>query len=490
VSQYLESEFLVRISPRQRDFLTRTAVLERMCGPLCEAVLDVAGSGALLAELARSNLLLVPLDRRGQWYRYHHLLRDMLLAELQRGEAGLVPVLRQRAADWCLRHGLPEEALEYSIAAGDVDTAARLVAGLSVLVYRQGRVATLQGWFRWLDGRGGIEGYPMAAVMASLLAALTGRPAEAERWADVVDRWEDEAAARPDAPVAEAWAGVLRALLCRRGVEQMRADADEAVCELAALNIVTPVAALLQGIARILSGDLAEGDAAFQDVTGMGEESGAPEDFAVALCERSLVAMARGEWDAAEVLAGQARAVLGRAGIEQSFATPLVCAAHARTALHRGDVPAVRRELISAQRGRPELTYALPYLAVQARIELARVHLALADLEDAKTLLREAGEVLHRRPGLGTLADEARALRDQLSNERGSNTPGPSALTAAELRLLPMLCTHLSFPEIGAEMFLSRNTVKSQAYSIYRKLGASSRRQAVTRARDLGLLER
>ena len=98
-----------------------------MSGPLCDAVLDLPGSAAILAELARSNLLLVPLDRRGQWYRYHHLFRDMLLAELERLEPELMPVLRRRAADWCLRNDLPEEALEYSIAAGDVDTVARLV---------------------------------------------------------------------------------------------------------------------------------------------------------------------------------------------------------------------------------------------------------------------------------------------------------------------------------------------------------------------------
>ena len=125
VSEYVESEFLARISRRQRVFLTRTAVLERMCGPLCEAVLELAGSAAILADLARSNLLLVPLDRRGQWYRYHHLFRDMLLAELERLEPGLIPVLRRRAAGWCLRNGMPEEALEYSMAAGDVDEAAR-----------------------------------------------------------------------------------------------------------------------------------------------------------------------------------------------------------------------------------------------------------------------------------------------------------------------------------------------------------------------------
>lgn len=87
------------------------------------------------------------------------------------------------------------------------------------------------------------------------------------------------------------------------------------------------------------------------------------------------------------------------------------------------------------------------------------------------------------------LAGEAAALRAQLSKERGPSTPAASALTAAELRVLPMLAMHLSFREIGAEMFLSQHTVKSQAMSIYRKLGASSRNQAVTRSRELGLLD-
>jgi LuxR family maltose regulon positive regulatory protein len=176
--------------------------------------------------------------------------------------------------------------------------------------------------------------------------------------------------------------------------------------------------------------------------------------------------MARSEWDRAEVLADRARAVLRRAGIEDSFATPLICALRARVAVHRGDVPAARRELVNAQRLRPLLTHALPYLAVQARIDL-----------------------LKRRPGLGTLGREARALRDQLSRERGASLPGASALTAAELRLLPLLSTHLTFPEIAGQMFLSLSTIKSQAMSIYRKLGASSRSQAVTRSRELGLLE-
>jgi LuxR family maltose regulon positive regulatory protein len=329
----------------------------------------------------------------------------------------------------------------------------------------------------------------MAAVLAALFCALTGRPVEAGRWADAVDRWQYGDPARPGDPSTEAWAAVLRAFLCRHGAEQMRADADEAVRRFATQGLVSPGPAILQGIARVLCGDLDGGDAALEDGISVGEEAGAHEDVALALCERSLVAIARGDWGRAEVLAERGRGVLRRAGIEHSYATPLVCAVQARAAMHRGDVPAARQELVSAQRLRHLLTYALPHFAVQARIELARVHFALADLPGARTLMREVDELLRRRPGLGNLAGEAPALRAQLAKERDSNGPGASALTGAELRLLPMLSTHLSFPEIAGELFLSRNTIKSEAISIYRKLGASSRSQAVARSRELGLLE-
>jgi LuxR family transcriptional regulator, maltose regulon positive regulatory protein len=485
VAEYVESEFLARISRRRREFLTRTAVLERMSGPLCEAVLEQPGSAATLAELARSNLLLVPLDRRGEWYRYHHLFRDMLLAELHRLEPGRVPALQRRAADWYLGHDLPEEALRYHMAAGDVDEAARLVEKLVVSAYRQGRSTTLQQWFRWLDDRDGIERRPMLAVWAAIVAAWRGRSAEAERRADAVDRWEYGDAARPADPQAEAWAAMLRALMGRHGVKQMRADADEGARRCAAAGIVAPAAALLQGIGCVLCADLDGGDAFFEDAASQAEEVGGHEVLADALAERSLVAMARGEWGRAEVLAGQADTWLRRAGLEDAF----VCAVQARVAVHRGDVVSAREQLISAQRLRPLLTYAQPQFAMQARIELVRVHLALADLAGARTLMGEVDELLKRRPDLGTLVGEAGALRARLVQEHGSAVPGASALTAAELRLLPLLSTHLSHREIAAELFLSPHTVRSEMKSVYRKLDASSRHQAVTRARELGLLE-
>jgi LuxR family maltose regulon positive regulatory protein len=489
VSEYLEAEFLARIPVRHREFLTRTAVLEQMSAPLCEAVLGVDGSAAILARLARSNLLLVPLDHRGQWYRYHHLFRDMLLAELERLEPDMMPVLRRRAAGWCLANGRAEDAVEYSIAAGDVEAVARLVEQFGLQVYRQGRSLTEQRWLPWLEDRGGIEGHPFLAMQAAYVAAHRGRAGQAERWADAVDRWQFGDPARPADPPAEAWAFALRATFCRRGAAQMRADADEAVRRLQAAGIAAPEPALRRGTAYVLCGDVEKGDALLAEAITTGEATAAPDLLATALCQRSLLAIARGDWSRAGNLAGQARAALRRAGIEDNYATPLISAIHARLALHRGDAAAVRRELITAQRMRPLLTYAFPYLAVQARIELTRVHLALADLAAARTLMQEVDELLKRRPDLGILVSEAAALRAKLARQRGASVPSASALTGAELRLLPLLTTHLSVQEIAAELFLSPHTIKAQMRSIYRKLDATTRHRTVVRARELGLLE-
>jgi LuxR family maltose regulon positive regulatory protein len=195
--------------------------------------------------------------------------------------------------------------------------------------------------------------------------------------------------------------------------------------------------------------------------------------------------MARDDWSQAEDLADQARAAFRRPGIEEEVG---IWVAQARVAAHRGDIPAARQALTHAQRLRPLTTYALPPLAVQVRIELIRVHLSLADIAGARTLMREIDEILRRRPHLGVLVEQAEELRARLAAE-GSSLVTASSLTAAELRLLPLLSTHLSAPEIAGELFLSPHTIKAQMRSTYRKLGVSSRNQAVTRARELGLLE-
>jgi LuxR family transcriptional regulator, maltose regulon positive regulatory protein len=488
VSEYVESEFLARISRRRRLFLTRTAVLERMCGPLCDAVLELSGSATVLADLDQSNLLLVPLDRSGEWYRYHHLFRDMLRAELRRVEPELMPVLQRRAAQWYERNQAPGEALEYRMKAGDVDDTARLATALAFATYQRGRAATAERWLGWLEDHGAMENHPAAAALGAMLPAMTGKPADAERRAGIAERAATDAN-QPDSAPAEPWLALLRALLCHDGVDQMRADAELAAKTTAAGSFWRAASLLFLGTAHLMAGDPDQADAIFEDQIAEAGSAGGTLGASVALSERSLLAIAKGEWDLGERYLSQAQTVARESHVEDYPAATIMYAAAARMALHRADRPRARGELIRAQRLRPALTYAVPHFAVQARTELAKAHLALGDLAGARTLMREAGDILRRRPGLGAFAQQAKDLQAELSRARGSPALGASALTAAELRLLPMLATHLSFPEIAAQVFLSPNTIKSTVHSIYRKLGTSSRNQAVSRLRDLGLIE-
>jgi len=136
---------------------------------------------------------------------------------------------------------------------------------------------------------------------------------------------------------------------------------------------------------------------------------------------------------------------------------------------------AVRR----AARLRPLLTYALPVVSLQALLELAHAYLALVDPAGARVVLEQAHEILRRRPNLGRLASDVERLHTRVEQITAAAAVGVSALTTAELRLLPLLPTHLSFREIAERLFVSRHTVKSQVQSVYRKLGVSSRGAAV-----------
>lgn len=167
VTDYVRVEHLSRLSTRQLRFLTRTAVLDRMCGGLCDAVVQRKDSTSMLESVERSNLFLVPLDHRRAWYRYHELFRDVLLTELNRREPDEVPELYRRAADWCEGNGFPEDALHYALEGGDNERAARLIGILSLPLYRAGRVATLEEWFGRLELPA--DEYPAAAMVRGWL---------------------------------------------------------------------------------------------------------------------------------------------------------------------------------------------------------------------------------------------------------------------------------------------------------------------------------
>jgi LuxR family maltose regulon positive regulatory protein len=484
---YLQFELLSRLPERLVSFLTRCSVLDRMSGPLCDAVLATTGSADLLESLARSSLLTTPLDRRRQWYRLHRLFRELLRSQLERSEPGLAVELTRRAAEWCAANDLPEPALEYAMAAGDADRAAGVLVEVAMPTYADGRLAELERWFGWFEARGEVERRAGVAMLGAWIGALTGHPAAAERRADAARR-----ASATDGPPgsgassAEGPQALLRAALCRGGVEQMGTDAELALVLAPAGGAGQAMAQLLLGISHLLAGRADQADRQLADAAEVGEDAGI-DSAMVALAERSILAMARGEWSQAEALAERARAGARGAWLERYPSGALLHAVTARLAIRRGEVAGARDDLARADRLRPLLTWALPHLAVQVRLELARNYLALTDAAAARTMLWEADDLLSRRPRLGLLRDQAAELHAQLDAMR-MDAVGSSSLTAAEVRLLRLLGTHYSFREIGGQLYLSQHTVKSQAMSIYRKFGVSSRSEAIGHARDLGLL--
>ena len=487
VSDYLQSELLAHVSAEDVRFLTRSAVLERMSGPLCDAVLEATGSAAILESRARSNLFLVPLDAHGEWYRYHHLFRELLRAELVRAEPELVPRLLARAADWCEANGQPEAAIGYAQEAGDVDRAARLVEQCAIPTYQSGLVATAERWLGWLERKGAMERNAAVAVLGAIDATTQGRPAEAERWAEAAEHAGYEGTLPDGSSSIDSWRAVLRAMRCQRGVARMRADAEFAVRTLARASPLRPSALWLYALSRWLAGEVDEADDVLADVAEEGLELGAEEVAALALAERAAVAIERGAWVEAEEFADRALRVIRRSRMGEYPTSAFAYALGARVALHRGETERAHELLAWSQRLRPRLTYAAPYFAVQTRLELARAYIAMADAGGAETMMREIDALLRRQPDLGTLPAQAEELRARLKTMR-ADAPGASTLTEAELRLLPYLATHLSFREIGERLYVSRHTVKSHAVAVYRKLNVSSRNGAVERARELGLL--
>jgi LuxR family transcriptional regulator, maltose regulon positive regulatory protein len=428
----------------------------------------------------------VPLDRHREWYHYHHLFRDLLGVEQGSREPELVQQLHARAAAWCEANGLPELAIDHAQAAGDADRVARLVESLAFPAYASGRAQTARGWFQWFEDQGLLDRYPLIAMQGAFLQVLAGQPEDIERWAAAAERGlAATALARPS--TMEPWMALLRALLCRDGVDQMRADAEAAAAGLASGSPWWATALLLEGVANVLAGEADRADPILAHAAERAIHIGALPTAAAALAQRALVAIERHDWIQAETLIERALELARVGQLSDYEMSPLIHALAARTALHLGDVPRAQDHLARAARLRRRLTAAMPHRAAQTLLELARVHLGLTDVAGARILLREIRDILRQRPRLGLLPTQADQLRSQLDVLR-ETTASAARLTTAELRLLPLLSTHLTFREMGERLHVSPHTVKSQALSLYRKLGVSSRSQAIQRMQQTGLL--
>ena len=481
-------ELLSRLTAEEVRFLTRTSVLDRMCGGLCDAVLERHDSASVLESLERSNRFLVPLDRSRTWYRYHHLFRDLLRSELALREPEIAPELNRRAMNWCSGDGLPEPALHYAHDAGDDDSVTRLIEQLMFPTYFGGGIATLETWLDWYDDELRAR-YPTIAVLGAWINLLAGRAAEGARW----ERAAQRSTATPEPPDGSAsiepWIATLRAYTCPDGIEQMLADCELALEQLGPEGWWRPVAQIGVGVAHALLGDAERARPALVLAAELTAAVGAPDEGSVAFAELALLAMEAGAWEEAADHAERGVALIEEAQLDDYLACGLAMAAAARVAVHHGDLPQAREYVAKVHRIRPLLNHGLPWLSVQTGLELARVHLALGEASVAGAVLSEAEAILRVRPRLGTLVEQARELRQRVAATSTPSGEWALSLTAAELRLLPLLTTHLAFPQIGERLFLSRTTIKTQAISIYRKFGVTSRAEAIERAVELGLLE-
>jgi LuxR family maltose regulon positive regulatory protein len=487
IADYLGSEYLSRLEPRVLRFLRRTSVLERMCAPLCNAVLSARGSAGELEEIERANLFLVPLDHHRGWCRYHHLFRDVLQRELAEQEPDLVPVLHRRAAAWYEAHLDPESALFHAHAAGDIDDEARILGSIAQQVHDSGRAAVVEDWLDLFDVDERLDRHPAVAIQGSSILAARGHAEEADRWLHAAER--GVASRRRGVAAVRPRIAVMRAALCADGATQMQADAEAAVARLASDDPWRPAALLVRGAAAMLFRDLERADAVLTEAVERATTIGSTETRAIALGERSMLAAAREDVRTADALAEEAQRVVEEGALVDYPTSSLALAASARSRLRHGQWDHARRLLTAATRVTPHLTYALPWLAVQARIELADAFVTLRDREAARHMLEEARGILLVRPDLGVLGEAVAHLELELAAMPEARAGGSSGLTPAELRLLPHLSTHLSFREIGERLHVSRNTIKTQAISVYRKLGVSSRSEAVAVAEDLGLVE-
>jgi LuxR family transcriptional regulator, maltose regulon positive regulatory protein len=485
VADYLAAEVLERQPAELREFLLRTSVLERLSGSLCDAVLETQGSAELLGELEASNLFVVPLDDRRQWYRYHQLFADLLRLQLGAREPGLMPVLHRRAAAWHGQAGNVDEAIHHASAAGDYTEAGRLIARNWAAHWLGGQRATVA---RWLDSlpEGAITADPPVALITAWSRGFGGASKQdTERWLAAAED-EGYGGPPPDGMSSQAFGAALaRATLLFDDVGRSAAAARRAAELAGAQPAENSWARSALGQALYLSGQAAEARPSLEELVSQVPASVQPYAVVTALAVLSLSAADQDDPDAA-ALARRALATAEARAVSFEPLSGIVYLALGRALARQGKLAEAALQL-----GRALELCEVDSMGLHrtlALLVLASVRHGRGDLPGARALVDQARELIEQSTDPGLLP----ALLEQTEDALGSRPrrPGPMAapLTERELAVLRLLPTPLSTREIGRELYVSANTVRSHVQAIYRKLQVNSRAEAVTNARQLGLL--
>ena len=484
IVDFLAEEVLSRQPKDIRQFLARTAVLDRFCAPLCDTVTGSGNAAEVIDVLERENLFLVPLDDNRQWYRYHHLFAQVLRGQLARTEPGIGPALYERASAWHQEYGSTGEAIGYALAAGDVAWAVDLIASRWFGFVDSGRVATVRSWMRSL-GDDQIAAHALAAHSAAWVAALSGEQGSVRRWLPII------LAGKHDGPLPDGMrsldfsAALLGGAFGFDGIQAMRESAARAVeLEHDPMSRWYGLAQTALGFSLFLSGEPGAAEPLRKAIMS---EASIPLARIMALSVASLVATDEGRIAQARELASAARRLSDDGDLSS---TPQYSLAHtAAGAVHvlEGRFGEARTEFERSLRSRSVWRGLSPWPTLETLLRLASLLLDTGDRAEAAVLLDEARNILTSLPD-GAEAQLSRLERlEQRIATRQSRVISPSdTLTEREVAVLHLLGGTLSLREIGQELHLSQNTIKTHTQAIYRKLGVSTRHAAVEKGRETG----
>jgi LuxR family maltose regulon positive regulatory protein len=281
---------------------------------------------------------------------------------------------------------------------------------------------------------------------------------------------------------------VMRAAVGRDGLSAVARDAAAARKQMPEDSAWRSFCCFLEGAALHLTGKLQRAEALLEEGARRGAVV-APAPHTLCLAQLALMAAERGDWEGSASVAARARAQVEHYGLGDYPASALVFAVSASVRAHRGRVDEAQDDVRHALRLLDRVVDLAPWYLAEVRVALARAELRLSNLATARELIDDARRDARRVPESSLIGEWIADLEAGAGAASAAGLPGPTSLTTAELRILRFLPTHLSFREIAGRLFVSANTVKTQAHAVYRKLDASSRSQAVARASELGLLD-
>jgi ATP/maltotriose-dependent transcriptional regulator MalT len=483
IVDYLGEEVLADLDPDTHELLLRTSILERVNGPLCDAIADTTGSARKLETLARSNLFVVPLDDRRDWYRYHHLFRACLNAELRLESAGLLPELHRRASSWFQRTGEVTEAINHAIAGQDFAAASELLACHWNEVVGAGGLRTVEMWLMALPE-------PVVTGDARLCLARAWTSFARGALEEVLPCLETAEAAPVPGPLLDGTTSVASGAATLRASYWLRiGDFGKTV------SYAREALALEHGPWRAISANCLGTAFYWLDETAKARqqleatiEAGRELVPLVALFAGGLLALLdceRQDWNGVSSRLNAARQTIEAGGLGEYWMTAGATLAGGLVSEHHGDLAeaemAMARSLVLYRRGQA------PVEVANALLHLARVHVRQGHHAVASDEIGEAAMLIRSCPDPGPRIQ--RLLLEARGRARGTpRSTDADELSDGELRVLRLLASDLTQREIGLQLYLSLNTIKSHTRSIFRKLGASSRDQAVARARELELI--